>query len=257
MWPERKTEGDTDMEYHKTPGGCISTLYLEMASQSHLLIAGRTGSGKSVVINGIIHAQLCSHTSGDCQLILVDPKRVELAQWRKTPHCLYYASEPAENVQALKLAIEQIEKRYSIMQRNRERKYNGGHIYVIIDELADLMTTQKKSVLPLLQRIAQIGRAANVHLIAATQCPTAQVLSTQLKCNFDAILGLKTRCAQDSRNIVGCIGCEQLPQYGKGYYVRPGKESIEDLPMIPETDLKALETYWGNRKNYLVHRWTA
>lgn len=239
-------------ERHKTPGGRISALYDDMAKQTHLLIAGRTGSGKSVVVNGIIHSQLCQHASGTTQLILIDPKRVELVQWKHTPHCLYYASEPAERVQALRLALEEIESRYRIMQQAGQRRYNGSKIYVVIDELADLLTTQKSSVLPLLQRIAQIGRAASVMLIACTQCPTAQVLSTQLRCNFDAILGLRTRSAQDSRNIIGQRGCEDLPQYGKGYYITPQGEQVVDLPMIPDSDIDSLVRYWSDRKNYVA-----
>lgn len=235
-----------------TPGGSVSCLYEDMAKQAHILIAGRTGSGKSVVINGIIHSQLCAHGNGSVQLILIDPKRVELAQWRYTPHCICYASEPADRVKALSIAMATIEDRYASMQRNRERKYSGGHVYVVIDELADLLTTQKRAVLPLLQRIGQIGRAANVHLIAATQCPTAQVLSTQLRCNFDAILGLKTRSAQDSRNIIGQPGCELLPRYGKGYYVRPGEESVVDLPMIPDNELARVEDWWTDKRKYLI-----
>ena len=239
-------------ERHRTPGGRIADIYNDMAQQTHLLIAGRTGSGKSVAVNGIIHSQLCQHASGTTQLILIDPKRVELVQWKHTPHCLYYASELAERVQALHLALEEIESRYRVMQRAGQRRYAGGHIYVIIDELADLLTTQKSAVLPLLQRIGQIGRAANVHLIACTQCPTAQVLSTQLRCNFDSILGLRTRSAQDSRNIIGKKGCEELPQYGKGYYITPNGERVVTLPMIPESDLDRLAGYWADRRNYVA-----
>lgn len=239
-------------EMHRTPGGHISTLYEDMSQQAHLLIAGRTGSGKSVVINGIIHSLLCQYTSGQAQLILIDPKRVELVQWANTPHCMCYASEPSDRVQALKLAVRTIEDRFRMMQAQRLRKYTGGHVYVVIDELADLLTTQKKEVLPLLQRIGQIGRAANVHLLVATQCPIAQVLSTQLRCNFDAILGLRTRSAQDSRNIIGMAGCETLPRYGQGYYIRPGEESIATLPMIPDDELRRLEAYWGDRRNYVA-----
>lgn len=239
-------------ERHRTPGGRIADIYNDMAKQTHLLIAGRTGSGKSVVVNGIIHSQLCQHASGTTQLILIDPKRVELVQWKHTPHCLYYASEPAERVQALRLALEEIESRYRVMQRAGQRRYAGGHIYVIIDELADLLTTQKSAVLPLLQRIGQIGRAANVHLIACTQCPTAQVLSTQLRCNFDSILGLRTRSAQDSRNIIGKKGCEELPQYGKGYYITPNGEQVVTLPMILDSDLDRLAGYWSDRRNYVA-----
>ena len=239
-------------ERHRTPGGRIADIYDDMARQTHLLIAGRTGSGKSVVVNGIIHSQLCQHSCGKTQLILIDPKRVELVQWRNTPHCLYYASEPADRVQALRLALDEIESRYRVMQQAGQRRYTGGHIYVIIDELADLLTTQKSAVLPLLQRIGQIGRAANVHLIACTQCPTAAVLSTQLRCNFDSILGLRTRSAQDSRNIIGQRGCEELPQYGRGYYITPTGEQVVSLPMIPDSDIDGLAAYWSDRKNYVA-----
>lgn len=240
-------------EYHITPGGRFSTLYLDMAQQTHMLIAGRTGSGKSVVVNGIIHAMLCQKTCSEEQLILIDPKRVELSQWKNTPHCISYSSDnPVDRLQSLNLAVAIIERRFAEMDRQRLKKYPGGDIHVIIDELADIITTQKADVLPLLQRIGQIGRAARVHLICCTQCPTAQILSTQLRCNFDSILGLRTRSAQDSRNIIGIKGCEKLPDHGQGYYVTPAREGIVDLPMIPEADLDRVADHWTDRKRYIA-----
>lgn len=240
-------------EKHIIPGGRYSTLYENMSQQTHLLIAGRTGSGKSVVVNGIIHSMLCQKSCNAEQLILIDPKRVELSQWKNTPHCIAYAADDlSERIQVLNLAISIIERRFAEMDEAGLKKYPGGHIHIIIDELADLMTTQKADVLPLLQRIAQIGRAANVHIIACTQCPTAQVLSTQLKCNFDAILGLRTRSAQDSRNIIGCKGCERLPEYGQGYYVTPRTEGVVDLPMIPDAEIRRVAEHWNNRQLYIA-----
>ena len=150
-------------ECHKTPGGRISAIYDDMAKQTHLLIAGRTGSGKSVVVNGIIHSQLCQHASGTTQLILIDPKRVELAQWRHVPHCLYYASEPAERVQALRMALEEIESRYKIMQRTGQRRYNGSKIYVVIDD------SKKRGSAPSAadraNRTGRVGHAHSVHVM--------------------------------------------------------------------------------------------
>lgn len=240
-------------ERHVVPGGRYSLLYNDMAKQTHLLIAGRTGSGKSVVVNGIIHAMLCQYSCNEEQLILVDPKRVELSQWKNTPHCLFYSADnPVDRLQALNLAVTMIERRFEQMDAKGIKKYDGGDIHVVIDELADIMTTQKNDVLPLLQRIGQIGRAAKVHLIACTQCPTAQILSTQLRCNFDSILGLRTRSAQDSRNIIGIKGCEHLPDHGQGYYVTPSSEGIVELPMIPEDHLEKLATHWSNRKFYVA-----
>lgn len=243
----------TFTEHHVIPGGKYSSLYDSMAQQTHLLIAGRTGSGKSTVVNGIIHSQLVRKTCNEEQFILIDPKRVELTQWKTAPHCLFYASdEPSARIQALTIAERIMQDRFRIMEKNNERKFSGGTIHVIIDELADLLTTQKTEVLPLLQRIGQIGRAANVLLICCTQCPTAQILSTQLRCNFTSILGLRTRSAQDSRNIIGIKGCEKLPEYGQGYYVTPRTEGIVSLPLIPEQELKRVSDHWSNRRLYVA-----
>lgn len=240
-------------EKHRTPGGRYSLLYADMADQTHLLIAGRTGSGKSVVVNGIIHSLLIGRLCSEEQLILIDPKRVELSMWKNTPHCIGYASDnPVDRLQALNLAISIIEKRYTQMERDCVKRYAGGDVHVIVDELADMLTTQKNDVLPLLQRIGQIGRAAKVHLIACTQCPTAQILSTQLRCNFDSILGLRTRTAQDSRNITGLKGCEKLPEHGQGYYITPKKEGIVDLPMIDDAELYRVARHWSNRQLYVA-----
>lgn len=240
-------------ERHRIPGGRYSTLYYNLANQTHLLIAGRTGSGKSVVVNGIIHSVLCSRSCNEEQLILIDPKRVELSAWKKAPHCIAYSADKLdERVHALNLAIDIIERRFAEMDRSDLKKYPGGDVHIIIDELADILTTQKNDVLPILQRIGQIGRAAKVHIIACTQCPTAQILSTQLKCNFDSILGLKTRSAQDSRNIIGVKGCEKLPDHGKGYLITPQSEGIVSLPMIPEEELQRVSRHWSSREYYVA-----
>lgn len=240
-------------EKHIIPAGRYSIVYNDMANQTHLLIAGRTGSGKSCVVNGIIQSQLVQKSCEEVQFIFIDPKRVELSQWKNIPHCIAYAADDMrERLTALNLAIRIIEHRFEEMEAQGIKKYDGSDILVIIDELADLLTTQKAEVLPLLQRIGQIGRAARVHLIACTQCPTAQILSTQLRCNFDSILGLRTRSPQDSRNIIGIRGCERLPDHGQGYYVTPQHEGIVDLPLIPEEDMKKTATHWNNRSLYVA-----
>ena len=229
------------------PKGKVYELYLDMLQQPHLLIAGATGSGKSVVINGIIATALYK-TPVDIQFILIDPKRVELSAYSRLPHTIRYASEPDAIIQALQYAMTLTEQRYRQMQRKREKKYSGGHIYVIIDELADLMTTNAKSVAPIIQRLAQIGRAANVHIIAATQCPLSSVIPTPIKVNFDARVGLRTRNAQDSRNILGFSGCERLPRYGTGYYVTPDGEKRTVIPMVEDAEIDGLVDYWTYHK---------
>lgn len=235
---------------YTTPAGQVYTLYKDMLIQPHLLIAGATGSGKSVIINGIIHTALY-HSPATVGFILIDPKRVELAEYRYLPHCLCYASEPADMLHALGYAMDLTETRYKAMQRRGVRKYDGGDVYVIIDELADLMTTQKRAVTPLIQRLCQIGRAARIHVIAATQCPIAAVIPTPIKCNFDARVGLRTRSGQDSRNIIGKPGLEELPRYGQGYYMTPDGEHLYNIPMIDDADRARLIEYWTPRKKPL------
>lgn len=229
---------------YKTPGGTRYTLYHDMLMQPHLLVAGATGSGKSVVINGIIHTALLE-SPAKYQFVLIDPKRVELAEYKKLPHVIRYASEPAEMIQALEQAMSITENRYKEMQRTNQRKFEGSAILVIIDELADLMTTNKKQVAPLIQRLAQIGRAANVHIIAATQCPLASVIPTPIKVNFDARVALRTRSAQDSRNILGLTGCELLPRYGEGFYMTPDGLTRYYIPMYVEQERQRVIKHWS------------
>jgi len=232
---------------YTTPAGSIYTLYRDMTAQPHLLVAGATGSGKSVVINGIMHTllhRLPLDVAGGAQVILIDPKRVELVQYKDLPHTLLYASEPDTMRGALSAAMRLTEKRYKEMQKHRERKYIGSDVYVIIDEWADLYLTDRKHTGPLLQRLAQIGRAARVHVILATQTPIAKVIPTEIKCNFDARVGLRARSAQDSRNIIGKAGLEDLPRYGQGYFMTPDGDTLYNIPMIPETELRQLVRYW-------------
>lgn len=232
---------------YTTPTGQYYTLYKDMLEQPHLLVAGATGSGKSVVINGIIYTALYKSPC-EMQFIFIDPKRVELVDYKPLPHTIAYASEPGDMVQALNTAMNITEERYKTMQKAHLKKYPGGAVYVIIDELADLMTTNKRQVQPLLQRLCQVGRAANVHVIAATQCPLATVIPTPIKVNFDARVGLRTRSNQDSRNIIGVKGCEFLPRYGKGYYMTPEGIQLYNIPMYTEEELHNMVEYWTPRK---------
>lgn len=236
-----------------TPQGQYFSLYRDMLKQPHLLIAGATGSGKSVVINGLVYTALYDSPAA-VQFILIDPKRVELVDYKPLPHTVQYASEPGEMVQALEKAMEITETRYRAMQAQRVKKYSGAALYVIIDELADLMTTDRHHVQPLLQRLAQIGRAANVHIIAATQCPLAAVIPTPIKVNFDARVALRTRSAQDSRNILGVKGCELLPRYGQGYYMTPDGLTLYNIPMQDPASVKTMLDYWKRQKPRLKWR---
>lgn len=239
---------------YSTPSGKRYPLFVDMAEQPHLLVAGATGSGKSVVINGIISTLLYRFPGSGkdgVQFILIDPKRVELAAYKNLPHTVKYASEPADMLSALALAMAETEKRYKAMQMRGEKKYSGGDLYVIIDEFADLMTTQKKAVVPIIQRLAQIGRAAKVHILLATQTPISDVLPTKIKCNFDARVGLRTRSDQDSRNILGYRGLERLPRYGHGIYMKPEGDQLWKIPYVTDEEIERMVRHWTNQHPFL------
>ena len=239
------------MKKWKTPGGMTYNLFTDMAKQTHLLVAGATGSGKSVVVNGIINTILRTCTPNNAQFILIDPKRVELSPYRHLPHTICYASEPEDMISALQYAMTICDKRYIEMQRRSERKYSGGDIYVIIDEWADLMTTNKRAAAPLVQRLAQIGRASKVHVILCTQTPVAKIIPTEIKCNFDSRVGLRTRSAQDSRNILGHSGLEMLPLYGQGVYMTPYGETLYYIPYIDDNEQIRVIEHWNKQ----TRRW--
>lgn len=231
-----------------TPGGMAAAACLDMLKQPHLLIAGSTGSGKSVLINSLVYTALYKPPTV-AAFILIDPKRVELILYKQLPHCIRYASEPDEIVAALNGAVELMESRYILLQSRLKKEWDGGHVFIIIDELADLMTKQKRETLPLLQRIAQLGRAAHLHLIAATQRPTKDIISGQIKVNMDSRLALRCPTAQDSRNIINIKGAETLPRYGYGYYLTP-ETMTPQLIRIPYTenyDIVNRVKWWTNQ----------
>lgn len=228
---------------YTTPNGTLYSVYNDMLKQPHLLIAGATGSGKSVVVNALVYTAILNSPARN-QFILIDPKRVELIDFKELPHTIIYASEPGTMVKALNEAMDVTENRYKSMQRNHTKFFEGSNVYVMIDELADLMTTNKRQVMPLLQRLCQIGRAARIHVIACTQCPISKVIPTEIKVNFDSRVALRTRSKQDSRNILGVSGCEQLPRFGKGYYMNPEQFTLYNLPMVDQTEMERVIAYW-------------
>ncbi len=237
--------------YTNTPGGSCPTLYGTMTDMPHLLIAGATGSGKSVVINGILYSAMFGlphfFAKSGRQFILCDPKRVELVQYANLPHTIQYAADTRDILRALRYSIRIMEQRYQIMQSKGIRKWEWGHLYVVIDEWADLVVAAKKQVVPLVQRLTQLGRAACVHVILATQCPLAKILPTEIKVNFTNVLGLHTVTPQQSRNVIGVKGCERLPMYGYGYLQTPEGISPVQIPYVTEDETDQMIQWWKNQ----------
>ena len=235
--------------YYKCPKGPVYKLYNDMLKQTHLLLAGATGSGKSTVLNALICTAL-HYAPGDKEFIFLDAKGVELDAYRQTPHCLFYADTERDMIAALHGAIDLMRTREAESKRQGVKMYPGADVYIIIDELADLMTTQRKAVTPLLQRIGIRARASRIHMIACTQSPLRSIIPTEIKCNFPARVALKTATRQDSRNIIDIAGAEALPdpqtEHKASCIYRRGATTtlFDDLPVIPDTERDRLLNHW-------------
>lgn len=235
---------------YKTPEGQRSALYNDMLQQVHMLIAGATGSGKSTVVNGMIHAALYN-SPAKVQFILIDPKGTELDMYARLPHTIQYAQTSTECLEALQNAMNITRNRFDSMKRKGLREYDGAHIYIVIDELMYLFNRPdvKRQAMNTLQDILVIARAARVHVIACTQNPTTATIPATLRCNFDSRLGLRTTTAQDSRNITGVKGCELFPNptlahTAYGYYMHGGENEVYELTRIEDEEIQRLITYW-------------
>jgi len=193
----------------------------DLAKMPHLLVAGQTGSGKSVMINDILTSMLYRNSPSDLKLILVDPKQVELTPYNNLPHLLTpVITEPEKCISALKWAVAEMERRLRTMAEVGKRnidEYNSlkkeegmPYIVIVIDELADLMMMAARDVEALIVRIAQKARAAGIHLILATQRPSVDVITGLIKANVPARIAFTVASQVDSRTIIDQMGAEKL-----------------------------------------------
>lgn len=196
----------------------------------HLLIAGQTGSGKSVMINLLLTSMLYRNSPSDLKLILVDPKQVELTPYNDIPHLLTpVITEPEKCISALKWAVAEMERRLrtfadagkrNIAEYNESQKEQGmPFIVIVIDELADLMMMAARDVEALIVRIAQKARAAGIHLVLATQRPSVDVITGLIKANVPARIAFTVASQVDSRTIIDQIGAEKLLGMGDMLYL--------------------------------------
>ncbi|GAC1500058.1 MAG: hypothetical protein NVS1B10_03390 [Candidatus Saccharimonadales bacterium] len=193
----------------------------DLARMPHILVAGQTGSGKSVMINTILTSLLYCNSPADLKLILVDPKRVELKPYDDIPHLLTpVITEPEKCISALKWAVAEMERRYralsevgkrNIEEYNNLKKEEGmPYIVIVIDELADLMMMAARDVESLVVRIAQKSRAVGIHLVLATQRPSVDVITGLIKANVPSRIAFTTASQVDSRTIIDQVGAEKL-----------------------------------------------
>jgi S-DNA-T family DNA segregation ATPase FtsK/SpoIIIE len=193
----------------------------ELNKMPHLLIAGQTGSGKSVMINTLLTSLLYRNSPSDMRLILVDPKQVEMAPYEDIPHLLTpIITEPEKTISALKWAVNEMERRYTLLaeQKLRDIKtFNDKnqdeampYIVIVIDELADLMMVAARDVEALIVRLAQKARAVGIHLVLATQRPSVDVITGLIKANVPARIAFTVASQVDSRTILDGVGAEKL-----------------------------------------------
>jgi S-DNA-T family DNA segregation ATPase FtsK/SpoIIIE len=198
-----------------------TAIVADLDAMPHLLVAGQTGSGKSVMINTILTSLLYRNSPADLKLILVDPKQVELKPYDEMPHLLTpVITEPEKCISALKWAVAEMERRYralaevgkrNIGEYNNLKKEEGmPYIVIVIDELADLMMMAARDVEALIVRIAQKARAVGIHLVLATQRPSVDVITGLIKANVPARIAFTTASQVDSRTIIDGVGAEKL-----------------------------------------------
>ena len=211
----------------------------DLARMPHLLIAGATGAGKSVAINGIICSLLLKSTPEEVRLLMVDPKRIELSTYEAIPHLLHpVVVDPKMASRALQWAVREMERRYCLMEEMRVKSfasYNNAveeklpYIVIIIDELADLMMVSSNEVESAVARLAQMARAAGMHLILATQRPSVDVLTGLIKANFPTRMSFKVSSKIDSRTIIDTSGAEHLLGAGDMLFLPPGTARLQRI----------------------------
>ena len=193
---------------------------IDLSKTPHLLVAGTTGSGKSVFINTLLASILYKFSPTDLRLILIDPKMLELSVYNDIAHLLTpVVTEPKKAIIALKWVCKEMERRYSLMNEENTRSIEGyneksierlPYIVVFIDEMADLMMTAGKEVEHYVQRLAQMARACGIHLVMATQRPSVDIITGSIKANFPSRISFQVASKYDSRTVLGEIGAEQL-----------------------------------------------
>lgn len=232
----------------------------DLASLPHLLIAGATGSGKSVCVNSIISSLLCNRTPDEVQFIMVDPKMVELTTYNGIPHLRAPVVIELERVVGvLNWATEEMDKRYKLFNQARARNveaYNQAliargekplpYIVVVIDELADLMMVSPDEVERAICRIAQMARATGIHLVIATQRPSVDVVTGLIKANFPARISFAVTSQVDSRVIIDTTGADKLLGRGDMLFMAPDSSKLVRLQgcYVSDKELASLVRFW-------------
>jgi S-DNA-T family DNA segregation ATPase FtsK/SpoIIIE len=225
----------------------------DLASMPHLLIAGTTGSGKSVCINTIILSLLYRHTPEKCKFILIDPKMLELSTYEGIPHLLCpVITEAKKAASVLGWVVKEMESRYRLMTKEGVRNidgYNTKHklpmpyIVVVVDEMSDLMLVAGKEIENYIQKLSQMARAAGIHIIMATQRPSVDVITGTIKANFPTRISFQVTSKIDSRTILGEQGAEQLLGKGDMLYMSSANRIVRiHAPFVSDNEIEKINT---------------
>ncbi len=226
----------------------------DLSSMPHLLIAGTTGSGKSVCINTIILSLLYRHTSEICKFILIDPKMLELSTYEGIPHLLCpVITEAKKAASVLGWVVKEMENRYKLMTKEGVRNidgYNAKHklpmpyIIVVVDEMSDLMLVAGKEIENYIQKLSQMARAAGIHIIMATQRPSVDVITGTIKANFPTRISFQVTSKIDSRTILGEQGAEQLLGKGDMLYMSSANRIVRiHAPFVSDSEIEKINNF--------------
>ncbi len=226
----------------------------DLTSMPHLLIAGTTGSGKSVCINTIILSLLYKYPPEKCNLILIDPKMLELSTYEGIPHLLCpVITEAKKATAALGWAVKEMESRYKLMTSegvknidsyNAKHKRHMPYIVVVVDEMSDLMLIAGKEIENYIQRLSQMARAAGIHIIMATQRPSVDVITGTIKANFPTRISFQVSSKIDSRTILGEQGAEQLLGKGDMLFMSSANRIVRiHGPYVSESEIEKVNSY--------------
>ncbi len=225
----------------------------DLSSMPHLLIAGTTGSGKSVCINTIILSLLYRHTPDKCKFILIDPKMLELSTYEGIPHLLCpVITEAKKAASVLGWVVKEMESRYRLMTKEGVRNidsYNAKHklpmpyIVVVVDEMSDLMLVAGKEIENYIQKLSQMARAAGIHIIMATQRPSVDVITGTIKANFPTRISFQVTSKIDSRTILGEQGAEQLLGKGDMLYMSSANRIVRiHAPFVSDDEIEKVNS---------------
>ena len=230
----------------------------DLTSMPHLLIAGTTGSGKSVCINTIILSLLYRHSPEKCKFILIDPKMLELSTYEGIPHLLCpVITEAKKAASVLGWVVKEMESRYRLMTKEGVRNidgYNSKHklpmpyIVVVVDEMSDLMLVAGKDIENYIQKLSQMARAAGIHIIMATQRPSVDVITGTIKANFPTRISFQVTSKIDSRTILGEQGAEQLLGKGDMLYMSSANKVLRvHAPYVSENEIEKVNNFLRNQ----------